>query len=105
MIVYVPSPVSAIVGELEVSGVRESTPSGLWRLTRKDAGLRKAAFDDYFRGASTAFCIDIETAIRFEEPLELRQIRRHDSRFSPPQCFWYLSSARRRDRILASLLS
>ena len=94
VLVYESAPVKALRGAFEVVGVLRDTPAAIWRKVRQSACVSQKQFDDYFDGVDHACAILLGTKWVFGERLTLEMIRRHDSRFRPPQSFSYLTSER-----------
>jgi predicted transcriptional regulator len=90
-IVYVSSPISAIVGIIEIDRIIEASPIRLWSEVRDHAGISKQSFDDYYRGAERAFGLVLKGARSFPRPVDLCYLRRIWEGFRPPQSFRYLS--------------
>ena len=71
VVLYVSSPVRAVMGSFIVEKVVEGKPDDLWPQVRRRCGLSREAFDAYFRGATTAFGIFFRGASRWERPISL----------------------------------
>ncbi|HHY80857.1 MAG TPA: ASCH domain-containing protein [Thermoanaerobacter sp.] len=66
IIIYSTSPVMKVVGEAEITGIIENTPSELWEQTKEYAGVDEKFFDEYFKNK--------EKAVAYSEP-----VRKHIS--------------------------
>lgn len=89
VVVYASSPVCRLVGEFTVRRVVSARPAALWRLTRSHAGIPKHYFTAYFKGRSEAHAFEIDSVLRYNEPIDPKVLRRG---FRPPQSFLYLDS-------------
>lgn len=91
VLIYVSSPVMALVGGFEVESVLEHSPDWLWRKVGKESGLQRCEFLDYFDGAERAYAIQIARTWKCAVPSSLQELRKRVPGFSPPQSYWYLS--------------
>jgi predicted transcriptional regulator len=90
VVIYITSPVQAVVGEFTVADQVVASPQTLWRRYRLVAGIDRASFFKYFDGSSDAVGILIDAVVQYKEPQTLRQF---DPSMRPPQSFQYLASA------------
>ena len=103
LLVYVPSPVKALVGRITIDHVLAAPLEDLWLAVRDVAGITRADFDGYYTGASRGYGIFVLEPRRFVEPVGLRRIRTLCPRFHPPQGYHYLHRGRPDQEILLSL--
>lgn len=89
--VYVSTPIRAIVGLLEIEKMIEAPPRKIWPQICRQAGINKQCFDEYFRGADTAFALYVRHARLLPRPIHLNYLRGLWQNFRPPQSFRYLS--------------
>lgn len=101
VLVYVSSPAMELRGTFTVKKVEERTPRRLWHSVKRFAGISKAEFDDYFRGATQAYAIHIDDVEEFDAPVSLTDIRARIPRFRPPQSYHYLKADAASDLIHA----
>ena len=85
--VYSSSPVKKIVGTFRIGSITEDRPSSLWNQLKGYSGMEGDEFFDYFRNREKGFAIEIRDVIRFEDPLDPRELI---PGFVPPQSFCYL---------------
>ena len=90
VLVYVSTPVQALVGAIQVANVIECSPASLWRKVRNDAGISRRQFDEYYVGVSTAYAIVLNAVKLLPEPVTLSRLRQVWPDFHPPQCYRYL---------------
>jgi len=88
VVIYATKPVGKVIGEFEVLEVHSGAPKTIWEKTKRHAGIDKIFFDSYYNGRSKAFAIAVGDVTRYEEPVELNEIR---PGLTPPQSFCYLS--------------
>lgn len=92
VLVYTSSPSCELTGAFVVGGVEAGTPRTLWEKVRRECGITKAQYDDYFQGTEKAYGIRIERAWRLKAPVKLAKLRRHSAGFHPPQSYRYFQS-------------
>lgn len=92
VLIYVPSPVMALVGGFEVERVVCGTPIKLWRDWKDYCGISRSRFMSYFQGVDVAYGIVVRRAWRVERPCLLTELRERIPGFTPPQSYWYLKS-------------
>jgi predicted transcriptional regulator/predicted nucleic acid-binding protein/GNAT superfamily N-acetyltransferase len=93
VIVYVSTPVRAVVGAFQVDRIVEALPNRLWRIVRHEAGVTRKEFELYYAGASNACGIFFKKTMTLSHPVELAHLRRLWAGFHPPQSFRYLTEA------------
>jgi predicted transcriptional regulator len=91
VVVYVSSPVKALMGLFEVERVVEELPQYLWWQVRHDAGVSKQQFDHYYTGARIGFGIFLTKAEMLPKPIPLTLLRKEWIGFHPPQSYRYLT--------------
>lgn len=91
VLVYVSTPVKALVGMFEVGRVMEAHPSLLWSHVREHAGITRWQFDHYFIGADRAYGIFLTSPRQLPMPIELGHLRELIEGFVPPQSYRYLT--------------
>lgn len=91
VLVYVSSPVKALIGAFQVERVIEASTHCLWRTVREEAGITHLQFKSYYEGTSVGYGIVLNKAKKFNRPIELATLKKLWEGFHPPQCFRYLS--------------
>jgi len=91
LFIYVSSPDKVLLGSCEVKEVIQSSPDNLWKYVNKDSGLKKSEFLEYFDGVSTGYAIFIQNVQKFNQPIELFQLKQVWNGFHPPQSYRYLT--------------
>lgn len=71
IIIYSTSPEKQIVGEVKVTGTIEMAPSTLWEKTKKDAGISRKKYREYFKDCSRAYAYELGEVTVYSEPIEL----------------------------------
>jgi len=71
IIFYSSSPVSQVVGEAEIEDIIEGSPSGIWELAKKQSGIPRAAYREYYKGTKTAIAYKLKNVKVYEEPKKL----------------------------------
>lgn len=89
MFIYSSSPEQALVGAARIEAVKRMTLGGLWRTFKDRACVTRDLFDSYFAGAEEGFGVVLGQPIRFDTPIQVRELKER-FRFSPPQSYRYL---------------
>ena len=84
--IYCTTPVMKVVGSVDVLGNIEKSPTALWEETKKNAGISRAKYREYFRGCKTACAYRLGDVSIFEHPLDLDAF----GVSSAPQSFVYI---------------
>ena len=87
IIIYATSPVMKIVGEVKVKGVLEKAPSVLWEQTKKNAGITRKKYREYFDACKKAFAYELGEVVKYEKDFSLEEIGIHQA----PQSFVYIT--------------
>jgi predicted transcriptional regulator len=90
VLVYVSSPVKALVGAFTVKRVHVGSPNALWRRYSDAMGVSRLAYEEYLRGVSLACAIEVGEIIMLPET-PLADLRAADEAFRPPQSYMFLS--------------
>lgn len=87
IVIYATSPVMKIVGEVKVKGVLEKAPSVLWEQTKKNAGITRKKYREYFAGCKKAFAYELGEVVKYAKESNLVEIGISQA----PQSFIYIS--------------
>ncbi|PIT38710.1 ASCH domain-containing protein [Snodgrassella alvi] len=88
VIIYATLPVGMVIGEFEISDFISMSPSKLWQLTKKRAGISKSFFDDYFNNRETAHAIGVGEVRRY---MRGKSIEEFLNKNQAPQSFYYVN--------------
>ncbi len=91
VLVYVSTPVKALLGAFQVDCIIEDRPDRLWPIVRQDAGITRKQFYDYYDGTDTGCGIFLTSTRKYPSPIDLNHLRRVWVGFHPPQSFLYLT--------------
>jgi predicted transcriptional regulator len=91
VLIYVSSPVKALMGGFEVDEVIEGAPDDIWCQVKEIAGITKDEFQKYFAGTNKAFAIMISKTWDLETPLDLLELKSKWLNFHPPQSYRYIT--------------
>lgn len=91
VLVYVSTPVKALMGMFEVGRVMDAPPSHLWSHVREHAGITRWQFDHYYTGADRAYGIFLKSPRQLPIPIKLGHLRELIDGFVPPQSYRYLT--------------
>lgn len=86
VVVYASYPIQKIIGEFEIEDILCKDLDSLWQVTKKESGITKDYYDEYFANKEMAFAIQIGDIIRYQNPKYLSEF---DIDFAP-QSFMYL---------------
>jgi len=86
IVVYATVPVQRVVAEFDVRSVLRDSPSALWKLTHRFAGIAEDEFFGYFRGKQAGYAIEIGEVRPYRTPF--CPVARFGVK--PPQSFAYL---------------
>lgn len=87
LIIYSTWPVMEIVGEVEVVDTIEMAPSSLWEKTKKEAGISRKKYREYFKGRKRACAYVLGKVTKYESNKKLLDIGVQQA----PQSFSYLT--------------
>ncbi len=87
IIIYETMPVKKIVAEVEIVDVLIMKPSDLWEVTKKQSGITKKYFDDYFDGRKIAYAYKLGNVNVYDSPKELKEFGLK----AAPQSFVYVN--------------
>lgn len=87
LIIYSTWPVMEIVGEVEVIEIIEMAPSSLWEKTKKDAGISRWKYREYFKGRKSAYAYVLGMVKKYKQNKKLIDIGIQKA----PQSFVYLT--------------
>ena len=85
---YSTSPVQRVIGHFEVKDVLRASPRSLWNQYGKRGSIGYEDYIRYYGEAEEACGILVKNAVRYERPVELREL---DPSFSVPQSYRYLT--------------
>ena len=86
MIIYSTSPISKVVGEARIEKVYIDTPTNIWQLTNKYAGINKEAYEHYYEGRNSAVAYKLSDVIRYDVPRRLEEYGLKNA----PQSYYYI---------------
>ncbi len=84
--IYETAPVKCIVAEAEIVDVLICSPSELWEMTKKESGISKDLFDEYFKGKEIAYTYKLGKITIYKQPKMLRDYGIK----AAPQSFMYV---------------
>ena len=91
VIIYVSTPVKAIMGGFHISRVLQAEPDQIWKAAGTYAGITRQKFDEYYDGVAHGYAIFIDDVWRYKSPIPLDSLRKQIQNFLPPQNFRYIS--------------
>ena len=68
--VYSTHPKRKIVGKFTIKKILKGNPNNLWEITKKQSGLNKIEFFNYFKEKNTGYAIEIDEFGVFNYPID-----------------------------------
>ena len=87
ILIYATFPIKQVVGEVQVLNTLSDSPSALWEITKKNAGISRKKFREYFKGCKIAYAYCLGEVIKYEQPKSLNDF----GISNPPQSFIYVN--------------
>src|SRR3954469_7433444 len=75
VIVYVSTPVKAVMGGFQINRVLKAEPQEIWEAAGKAAGVTREQFDQYYTGVENGYAIFIDDVWRYKTPIPLETLR------------------------------
>lgn len=91
VIIYASAPVKAVLGFGKVKTIIECTPKCLWERYSNRLGINEQSYFTYYDGYHKAIGIEFEM-IKSVMPIGLKELRRVDPNFQPPQIYRYVTN-------------
>lgn len=91
LLLYVPSPVKALIAVIRVDHIVSGNLDILWRLVKCDAGVTRSEFENYFSGVSRGWGIYLDKVLELKVPVTLSLLKERIPNFHPPQAYQYLT--------------
>jgi predicted transcriptional regulator len=96
---YATAPISALRGYARVESITTGAPSIIWNRFKKDVGISKIEFDEYFEGSEAAYALLLTEIRVMSRPLRLERMKQLVAGFHPPQFFCRLNGATKKLRL------
>jgi Uncharacterized conserved protein len=90
ILIYATVPMKQIVGEVQVVDTVSASPYALWEMTKKNSGISRKKFREYFKGCKVAYAYCLGKFIKYDPPKSLDDF----GVSSPPQSFIYLDESK-----------
>lgn len=90
VLLYSSSPVKAAVGYATLQRVDTLSPNGLWAEVAANAGVTRAEYRDYFRGADRAHGLQLLNVVKASTVVPLERMRLLG--VEPPQSWRYIGA-------------
>lgn len=84
--IYASKPIKAIIAYFTIGSIISDNPQKVWELTKKEGGITRKQFFDYFKGRDIAHTIKVEGVTELVTPLDPKTIIKD---FTAPQNFIY----------------
>lgn len=87
IVVYSSGKVGKLIGEIKFKTILSDTPLNIWNKTKKEAGLSKEDFFDYFMNKNIAYAVKIESFKPYSRAVSIQE---KYPGVNPPQSFVYV---------------
>ncbi len=104
VLIYVPSPVKALVGAFRVDKVVADPPRQLWSAVQDKAGITRKEFYSYYAGISEGYGIFFSSVVSLQKPVDLEEIKGKWPSFHPPQGYCYLTEEKEYSNLPSELI-
>lgn len=71
ILIYSTFPVKKIVGEVDLLDVIEMDKEELWKITKKESGITKKFYDQYYEGRNSAVAYKLGKVVEYDKPKQL----------------------------------
>lgn len=71
IIFYATAPQSEVVGEAEIDGIIEGSPSKIWEIAKHAAGITRAKYRAYYHGYQKAVAYKLKNVVVYDPPKKL----------------------------------
>lgn len=85
-IIYASSPISKVIGEFEIEEILHDDINELWNKTKKENGVEKEFFKEYFENREKGYAIKIKNTKRYKVAYNIYE----KYGIKAPQSFLYL---------------
>lgn len=86
IIVYATHPIMKVIGEVEVVDYIFGSPTAVWEQTKKNAGISREKYREYFKDCKTAYAFHLGKTKIYDEPKVLNDF----GITTAPQSFVYI---------------
>ncbi len=87
ILVYSTKPIGKVVAEIKIEEKISAAPEELWKLTKKQAGISKKRYQEYFQGCKVANAYKLGDINQYTIPKNLTDFGIK----KPPQSFIYIN--------------
>ena len=92
VLMYISSPTQSLAGVFKIDEIMAKSPSELWNLTQKIAGITQEEFFHYYKGVDTGIGIFFSDVWPLREPMKIQDWQNQGINFRPPQGFRYATA-------------
>lgn len=72
IVFYATAPQSEIVGEAEIDEIIEGSPSKIWEIAKRAAGITRAKYRKYYHGYHNAVAYKLTNVVVYDPPKKLK---------------------------------
>lgn len=74
IIIYSTAPDGSVIGEVHVDDILTGSPSAVWEKSKKNAGISREKYREYFKGCKNAVAFCLSNPIVYENRFSLSDI-------------------------------
>ncbi|WP_373033631.1 AAA family ATPase [Sulfurovum sp.] len=90
IVIYATAPIKKIIGIASVKQVLRGSPHNVWETTKKEGGVVRRFYREYFKGKKYAFAIELDEVVPFNDWINPNELFHG---FVAPQSFKYVSDS------------
>lgn len=74
IIIYSTAPDGSVIGEVHVDDILTGSPSAVWEKSKKNAGISREKYREYFKGCKNAVAFCLSNPIVYENRISLSDL-------------------------------
>lgn len=74
IIIYSTAPDGSVIGEVHVDDILTGSPSAVWEKSKKNAGISREKYREYFKGCKNAVAFCLSNPVMYENRISLSDI-------------------------------
>jgi predicted transcriptional regulator len=90
ILLYVTTPVKALMGAFKVDKVVAESPRDLWNIVKYRAAVTREEYNQYYAGKDIGIAIFFSKVWNLPDPIKLHELQRNWPGFRPPRAHIYI---------------
>lgn len=74
IIIYSTAPEGIVIGEVQVDDILIGSPSAVWEISKKNAGISREKYREYFKGCKNAVAFCLSNPIVYQDVVSLSDV-------------------------------